>query len=600
VIIRRAAIILGTVLLLASVAVFIPGTSFYLPEIISTHGHANPVATAPPKAGRPQEEKADPAFENLQLPRSETEYLWQIEHEGNRLAKDGFSRLAGALGKADGAALTQMMAEDFSGADMREPTRIAAKTDFAEVERLEDSGKPPQALNRDEFTAHLLAIRKQFAVAPKVKFSLMTLGPKLRYQFDGLWEGTALVRLNSEPGKGTPIEVVINLRYEILRPTQETLKKPGWLRSAGITQTLTAKSQSFLFADVTEKRGLKTTYLYDNWKSERFVATTGGVYVCDFNRDGILDILVTDTNGIALYQGRPDGTFEDVTSNVHLPRLPPRGATPAAWIDIDGDGWDDLILGRSVFRNIGGKDFLDYTDICNLPLAKDISNLQVADFDRDGKLDIYATRASPPGNHSWLQGTGNRGGGNFLYRNLGNWQFQDVTAASGTGGGSRSTFSAAWLDANTDGWADLIVINEFGDGVLLINNGNGTFSERTLSDRPADFGSMGLAVGDVNNDGNIDIFCANMYSKAGTRVINNLAPDAFPPAVMEKMRRFVAGSQLHLNKGGLQFEQVGKKMQVAAVGWSYGAGLADFDNDGWLDIYATAGYVSRNPNEPDG
>jgi hypothetical protein len=83
-------------------------------------------------------------------------------------------------------------------------------------------------------------------------------------------------------------------------------------------------------------------------------------------------------------------------------------------------------------------------------------------------------------------------------------------------------------------------------------------------------------------------------------VIGNLAADAYSPDVMEKFRRFVAGSQLHLNRGGLKFEQAGKEKQVAAVGWAYGAALADLDNDGYLDVYATAGFVSRDRNEPDG
>ena len=65
-------------------------------------------------------------------------------------------------------------------------------------------------------------------------------------------------------------------------------------------------------------------------------------------------------------------------------------------------------------------------------------------------------------------------------------------------------------------------------------------------------------------------------------------------------RCVVAGSQLHRNRGGLKFEQSGAKMQIASVGWAYGACLADLDNDGWLDVYATAGYFSRSRTEPDG
>jgi hypothetical protein len=271
-----------------------------------------------------------------------------------------------------------------------------------------------------------------------------------------------------------------------------------------------------------------------------------------------------------------------------------------AWVDIDGDGWEDLFLAGRVYRNEEGKRLADYTDRCSLRVPPDTGNVVVADYDRDGRLDLYVARSGRPGARSWLEGTSAEPKGNYLFRNKGGWQFEDVTESSGTAGGRRSTFTAVWLDANNDGWPDLHVINEFGDGVLLVNNGDGTFAEHPLADRPADFGTMGVAAGDIDNDGNIDLYCADMYSKAGTRVIGNLAPDAYPPPILEKMRRFVAGSQLHLNKGGLKFEQAGKKMQVAAVGWAYGPCLADLDNDGWLDIYATAGYVSRNRDALDG
>jgi HEAT repeat protein len=546
---------------------------------------------------------ADDGPSDLQLPDKARLYLWEIEHHGNLLVKYGFGPLAQALKNADTEALSRLLADPFAGADMREPKSVRAKSGATEIERLQDAGKPPLPLDRVAFAARLLDLRKIFTGTPQVKLALMNLGPKQRGQLDGAWEGTAQLRLNGEHAPGAPAEVIVWLHYELPQPTEEALARPGWLRGAAIRQTLVSRAPNYLFAEVANQRGLKTAWLYDNWKIDFTQVTPqvtpGGVYVCDFDRDGVLDVLVTDVNGNALYRGRPDGTFEDVTDRVGLPRRAASN-TSAAWIDIDGDGWDDLLLAGKVLRNTAGQKFEDYTARCNLRLPRDASALLVADYDHDGKLDLYVTRGARPGKRSWLQGRSADSHGNFLYRNKGGWQFEDVTVASGASGGHRSTFTAGWLDANNDGWPDLHVPNEFGDGVLLINNRDGTFSPRPLANRPADFGTMGIAVGDVNNDGHIDIYCANMYSKAGTRVVANMAPDAYPADVMEKMRRFVAGSQLHLNRGGDRFDQAGPPMQVAGVGWAYGACLADLDNDGWLDIYATAGFVSRNRDEPDG
>jgi hypothetical protein len=545
------------------------------------------------------ENQANSRFPDPELPEADRKYLWEIEHHGNVLVKHGFSLVAAALKSADGAALSRLLSADFTGADLRDPRSVRTATDLMQIERLEDAGQPPLPLTRATFMSRLLEFRGLFVASPpQAKLALMTLNPKVRGQLDGPWECNVQLRLHGEHTRGAPAEVVMMLRFELSRPTEELLSRPGWLRSASVLQVLTTKSSHYLFAEVGQQRGLDSSKLYDNWKTDVFQPSTGGIYVCDFDRDGILDVLVTDFN-TTLYRGRADGSFEDVTVRYGLPtRIADRPT--AAWVDIDGDGWDDLILAGRIYRNDQGKRFVDYTDRSNLRIPGDAIGIVVADYDRDGKLDLYLTRTAPPGRNAWLDARSGEAKGNMLFRNKGDWQFENVTRRSGTFGGQRSTFTAAWLDANNDGWPDLHVINEFGDGGLLINNGNGTFTEHKLADHPADFGSMGMAVGDIDNDGNIDIFCANMYSKAGARVIGNLAPDAYPPAVMEKMRRFVAGSQLHLNKGGLKFEQAGKKMQVAAVGWSYGACLADLDNDGWLDIYATAGYLSRDRNEPDG
>src|SRR6185503_13866787 len=169
--------------------------------------------------------------------------------------------------------------------------------------------------------------------------------------------------------------------------------------------------------------------------------------------------------------------------------------------------------------------------------------------------------------NSWIDGPG--GPGNQLWRNLGHWKFEEVSEKANAQAGRRSCFSAAWLDANNDTWPDIYVINEFGGGILLLNNTNGTFKEMPLLDDVGDFGSMGMAVGDYNNDGNIDVYTANMYSKAGRRIFENLSPGTFPPDTWAKIKRFVTGSELYKNVGNLKFERVGNKARVHAVGWAY-------------------------------
>ena len=324
------------------------------------------------------------------------------------------------------------------------------------------------------------------------------------------------------------------------------------------------------------------------------------MYLCDFNRDGIVDMLVVDVNGVWLYKGLGDGKFQDVTEEMALPRsLGPSASLLGAFIDIDGDGWDDLILGDRIYRNIEGKRFDDYTGRCNLRLPPGIG-VTVADFDGDGRLDIYTVLGGQVNGGSWLDGESGVPAGNHLYRNKGNWQFEDVTVRANAGGGHRSTFSAVWLDANNDGWPDVYVPNEFGPGVLLVNQRDGTFKEHYIKDGQDDYGTMGLTAGDVNNNGHIDLYLGNMYSKAGTRVIGNLKPGTYSEEVTARLQSLVAGSQLHLNRGDLKFEQKGKDWQLRDCGWAYGMALVDLDNDGWLDLYATTGYISRDRSKPDG
>jgi hypothetical protein len=596
------------------------------------------------KPAPPAAESPDTAECELCMERAQREYLWEVEHHGNVLVKYGFRPLADALGRADRQAVAAILHAEFQGEAPQQPRDVSLATPAVRVARHEDAGSARQPLRPEEWLAQLFAYRDAFRQPPRVQLSLMTLAPTVPGDLDSPWQGTCVLRMWGEAEPGRPREVVLHLQYRLPRPTESLFEQNGWLRSCAVTQSQVGQATHFLFRDATAESGLDPRPLHDNWLQRQKLPNTGGVYVCDVNRDGLLDVLVTDVNVVVFYQGLPGGKFRDVTAEVGLPARRPVPSTLAAFVDLDGDGWEDLILGTGVYRNVpltpnpsppggegsssrpvkavldapapdpsppggeglgvrGGRRFVDVTARTNLRIPDDINGVVTADYDRDGRLDLYLTHVARQGKSratSYLDGRSGDPEGNQLWRNLGDWQFEDVTAKSGTDGGGRSAFTAIWFDANNDGWPDLYVPNEFGNGTVLVNRGDGTFRDTPLAEGPCDFGTMGATCGDIDNDGHLDVYAANMYSKAGTRVIGNVRPDTYPEEVMAKMRRFVSGSQLHRNRGQLAFEQLGQACQVAAVGWAYGPVLADLDNDGWLDIYATAGFLSNSRSDPDG
>jgi hypothetical protein len=440
---------------------------------------------------------------------------------------------------------------------------------------------------------------------------VMSFSPVKREEMDGAYKGRLLLRFAGLRTDGSREELITNVEIELatVPDTDAIGTAAGWIRSLRFSLFQDAVARRELMVEVSRQAGINTDLFRDNWKvtnaNDRMVVT-GGVFAGDIDDDGLDDLLVTDANGIFLFHALPGGRFEEVTTQYGLPR-DLKNVGLVALADFDNDGFPDLLLDYRIFRNVGGKRFENITakvaEKTSFRFGTTALGLSVGDYDRDGRLDIYVSRSNGPrgnryGQNSWIDGPG--GPGNQLWHNLGDWKFEEVSQKANAQAGRRSVFTSCWLDANNDGWPDIYSINEFGGGALLLNQKNGRFSEVSLMDDLGDFGSMGMTVGDYDNDGNIDVYACNMSSKSGRRVFENLSSGTYPAKDWAKIKRFVTGSEMYRNLGGLKFQRTGQALRVHGVGWAYGAAFLDFDNDGWLDLYGCAGFSSVNKEEPDG
>lgn len=564
------------------------------------------------------------------LPEEERQFLWEAEHLGLLLTQYGWNptlkQLTSASIQTDTTASANaeppdadFLAEGFECTWHADPAEVDTNTTTLAAlvtakPRTNTDVAAGETLSAADFRQRLQQRIALFSGAVQPHFKLLAVRPVQRDQPEGLWFGRGRITLRGHTADQQPLVCQLIITYETIRPSKKGIEAGGWLQSCQVLRERRIQSQDWLLSDVTDEVGLDTSLLHDNWKHDPRTVNTGGVYLCDFNRDACPDMLVTDVrhfNGLILYQGHPDGTFTDVTVDCDLPRLP--GTIDAAFADLDNDGWEDLILPQAgIFRNEQGRRFRLLSGQSNLARVilseggtaglASITGIVVNDYDRDGRVDLYVTRGDAVGfrNGSWIDGKSGQFTSNQLLRNLGDFQFEDVTDETNAGGGDRSVFSAVWLDANLDNWPDVYVINEFGAGLLLVSEQGQRFREVELADESSDFASMGLSCGDFNNDGLTDLYVSNMFSSAGNRVMDNLPDGFYDDEISFKLRRMVSGNQLHLNNGDLTFSGVGPEMDVAEVGWGWGPAVADLNNDGWQDIYATCGFMSHTRANPDG
>ena len=340
-----------------------------------------------------------------------------------------------------------------------------------------------------------------------------------------------------------------------------------------------------------------------------------GVSVGDIDNNGFDDLYICQPAGLPnrLYRNRGDGTFEDVTETSGVGILD--NTACALFADFDNDGRQDLIVVRTngplLFLNQGDGKFRQKPDAFHFarPPQGTFTGAAVADYDRDGWLDIYFCL------YIYYQGTdqykypspyydAENGPPNFLMRNNRDGTFRDVTAEAGLDrNNTRYSFCCGWSDYNRDGWPDLYVVNDFGRKNLYRNNGDGTFTNIAPQAGVEDVGAgMGVCWFDYDNDGAEDLYVADMWSAAGKRVsMQEVFQKEAPKEVRALYQKHTMGNSLFRNSGfrnsGGAFQDTTASAGVEMGGWSWSSDAWDFDHDGFRDLYIANGMVSGASRE---
>jgi len=331
-----------------------------------------------------------------------------------------------------------------------------------------------------------------------------------------------------------------------------------------------------------------------------------GVSMADIDNDGFDDLYVCQPAGLPnrLYRNRGDGTFEDITEAAGVGVL--ENTACALFADIDNDGNQDLIVVRAdgpvLFVNEGRGKFRQKPHAFRFttPPQGTFTGAAIADYDRDGWLDIYFClysyyQAADQYKYPLPYCDAENGPPNFLMRNNRDGTFRDITAESGLNqNNTRYSFCCAWNDFNRDGWPDLYVVNDFGRKNLYRNNGDGTFTDVAAELGVEDIGAgMSVCCFDYDHDDSEDLYVANMWTAAGERISSQeVFQQNAPENIRAYFRKHARGNSLFRNRDKSTFEDSTASAGVGIGRWSWSSDVWDFDHDGFPDLYITNGMVS--------
>ncbi|MFT4513528.1 MAG: hypothetical protein ACI89X_003530 [Planctomycetota bacterium] len=346
---------------------------------------------------------------------------------------------------------------------------------------------------------------------------------------------------------------------------------------AGSPDIAAKPHEEVMFVDRTEAAGLAYEHVLPAWPNEIeriFCGATAG----DYDGDGFDDVFVV--GGAApcrLFRNRGDGTFLDVTASAGID-LGIAAWTAPAFVDLDGDGDLELFVGGiegtqpTVLDNLGDGTF------ASLPAAQfgfACASAAFGDFDRDGDLDVFMAQWGQPPRPAEDSG--------HLWRNDGRFQFVDVSNKSGLSSSiyvapRDNTFTPNFVDIDNDGWLDLLIAGDFGNSKVFRNDQHGHFLDET-NDVISDENGMGAAIGDYDNDGDLDWFVSSIWDPNGHA----------------EAHWGITGNRLYQNDGNGRFHDATEVAGVRFGYWGWGAAFADFDLDGHLDLVLVNGF-GDSPN----
>jgi len=356
-----------------------------------------------------------------------------------------------------------------------------------------------------------------------------------------------------------------------------------------------------------------------NFFNFAYIYNGGGVAVGDINNDGLVDIYFSG-NQVAnrLYLNQGNFRFIDITDSA-FPRQKDDWSNGVTMIDINNDGWLDIYVSRSgLYRNSADRENQLFINNGDLTFSEEAEKFGLndpgfstqayfLDYDRDNDLDMFLVnhRYDFENNNSVIprnQISYDKFSSDHLYQNNGNGYFSNVTKESGIINYAWG-LSAAIGDFNNDGWNDIYIANDYVEpDNLYINQQDGTFAESIAKlVKHTSYYSMGSDFADINNDGFDDLIVLDMVPEDHVRAKRLMAPMS-----TENFWRLIASglhyqymlNTLQLNQGNGLYSEIAQLSGVSKTDWSWAPLFADFDNDGYQDLFITNG-IKRDITDND-